>query len=90
MSARLRVSRPRLSRREPLFALTIISEHVLFTLQGSCVMDRGLRIGRDIYILLIGWLGMTWLYAAEVVSLVNTRQRALSTAANWIFNSWPS
>ncbi|KAK9235007.1 general substrate transporter [Lipomyces kononenkoae] len=35
----------------------------------------------------IGWLGMTWLYPAEIVSLqVRAPANGLSTAANWIFN----
>ncbi|KAK9446376.1 general substrate transporter [Limtongia smithiae] len=35
----------------------------------------------------IGWLGMTWLYPAEIVSLhVRAPANGLSTAGNWIFN----
>lgn len=35
----------------------------------------------------IGWLGMTWLYPAEIVSLqVRAPSNGLSTSANWIFN----
>ncbi|KAJ8102353.1 general substrate transporter [Lipomyces tetrasporus] len=35
----------------------------------------------------IGWLGMTWLYPAEIVSLqIRAPANGLSTAANWIFN----
>ncbi|RMZ19445.1 hypothetical protein D0859_16563, partial [Hortaea werneckii] len=35
----------------------------------------------------IGWLGMTWLYPAEIVSLkIRAPTNALSTSANWIFN----
>ncbi|KAJ8523514.1 hypothetical protein ONZ45_g39 [Pleurotus djamor] len=35
----------------------------------------------------IGWLGMTWLYPAEVVGLrIRAPANALSTASNWIFN----
>ncbi|OJA17016.1 hypothetical protein AZE42_00550 [Rhizopogon vesiculosus] len=35
----------------------------------------------------IGWLGMTWLYPAEIVGLeIRAPANALSTASNWIFN----
>ncbi len=35
----------------------------------------------------VGWLGMTWLYPAEVVPLsIRAPANALSTSANWIFN----
>ncbi|ORY71108.1 general substrate transporter [Pseudomassariella vexata] len=35
----------------------------------------------------VGWLGMTWLYPAEIVSLrTRAPANALSTSANWIFN----
>lgn len=35
----------------------------------------------------IGWLGMTWLYPAEIVGLrIRAPANAFSTASNWIFN----
>ncbi|KAF2139289.1 uncharacterized protein K452DRAFT_320439 [Aplosporella prunicola CBS 121167] len=35
----------------------------------------------------VGWLGMTWLYPAEVVPLrIRAPANALSTSANWAFN----
>ncbi|KAL8707745.1 MAG: hypothetical protein Q9220_007265 [cf. Caloplaca sp. 1 TL-2023] len=35
----------------------------------------------------IGWLGMTWLYPAEIVPLrIRAPANAFSTSANWIFN----
>lgn len=35
----------------------------------------------------IGWLGMTWLYPAEIVPLrIRAPANALSCSANWIFN----
>lgn len=35
----------------------------------------------------IGWLGMTWLYPAEIVGLeIRAPANALSTSSNWIFN----
>ena len=34
----------------------------------------------------IGWLGMTWLYPAEIVPLrIRAPANALSTSANWVF-----
>jgi hypothetical protein len=34
-----------------------------------------------------GWLGMTWLYPAEIVPLrIRAPANALSTSANWAFN----
>lgn len=35
----------------------------------------------------VGWLGMTWLYPAEVTPLrIRAPANALSTASNWLFN----
>ncbi|TFK43653.1 general substrate transporter [Crucibulum laeve] len=35
----------------------------------------------------VGWLGMTWLYPAEIVGLrMRAPANALSTASNWMFN----
>lgn len=35
----------------------------------------------------IGWLGMTWLYPAEIVPLrIRAPANAFSTSANWAFN----
>lgn len=35
----------------------------------------------------IGWLGMTWLYPAEIVPLrIRAPANALATSANWAFN----
>lgn len=38
----------------------------------------------------VGWLGMTWLYPAEITPLaIRAPANAISTTANWIFNvSW--
>lgn len=39
----------------------------------------------------IGWLGMTWLYPAEVTPLrIRAPANALSTASNWLFNFFAS
>lgn len=36
----------------------------------------------------IGWLGMTWLYPAEIVPLrIRAPANALSTSANWVSNT---
>lgn len=38
----------------------------------------------------IGWLGMTWLYPAEIVPLrIRAPANALSTSANWVCTSQP-
>jgi MFS family permease len=35
----------------------------------------------------VGWLGMTWLYPAEIVPVrIRAQSNALSTSANWIWN----
>lgn len=35
----------------------------------------------------VGWLGMTWLYPAEITPLrIRARANSISTSANWIFN----
>lgn len=35
----------------------------------------------------IGWLGMTWLYPAEIVPLaIRAPANAVSTSANWLWN----
>jgi MFS family permease len=35
----------------------------------------------------VGWLGMTWLYPAEIVPLkIRAPANALSTSSNWIWN----
>lgn len=35
----------------------------------------------------VGWLGMTWLYPAEITPLgIRAPANAISTTANWIFN----
>ena len=39
----------------------------------------------------IGWLGMTWLYPAEVTPLrIRAPANALSTATNWLFKFFVS
>ncbi|TKA77212.1 hypothetical protein B0A55_02581 [Friedmanniomyces simplex] len=38
----------------------------------------------------VGWLGMTWLYPAEITPLdIRAPANAISTTANWIFNFMP-
>lgn len=61
--------------------------------QGTSSTDPGPAIAAAIFFFVyntffgIGWLGMTWLYSAEIVSLeVRSAATGLSTASNWIFN----
>ncbi|KAL3455931.1 general substrate transporter [Aspergillus heterothallicus] len=55
--------------------------------------DQQAGIGQAVFLFVfntffaIGWLGMTWLYPAEIVPLrIRAPTNALSTSANWIFN----
>lgn len=55
--------------------------------------DTGAGVGQAVFLFVfntffaIGWLGMTWLYPAEIVPLrIRAPTNALSTSANWIFN----
>ncbi|KAF9893534.1 hypothetical protein FE257_010846 [Aspergillus nanangensis] len=55
--------------------------------------DTRAGIGQAIFLFVfntffaIGWLGMTWLYPAEIVPLrIRAPTNALATSANWIFN----
>ncbi|KAF5859133.1 hypothetical protein ETB97_003274 [Aspergillus alliaceus] len=55
--------------------------------------DKQAGIGQAVFLFVfntffaIGWLGMTWLYPAEIVPLrIRAPTNALATSANWIFN----
>ncbi|KAK3301838.1 general substrate transporter [Chaetomium strumarium] len=55
--------------------------------------NTGLQIAAVVFLFVfntffaVGWLGMTWLYPAEIVPLrIRAPANALSTSANWIFN----
>ncbi|GES66738.1 sugar transporter [Aspergillus terreus] len=55
--------------------------------------DKRAGIGQAVFLFVfntffaIGWLGMTWLYPAEIVPLrIRAPTNALATSANWIFN----
>ncbi|KAJ5249143.1 hypothetical protein N7468_000594 [Penicillium chermesinum] len=55
--------------------------------------DNQAGIGQAVFLFVFntffafGWLGMTWLYPAEIVPLrIRAPTNALSTSANWIFN----
>ncbi|RJE22833.1 Sugar and other transporter [Aspergillus sclerotialis] len=55
--------------------------------------DKQAGIGQAVFLFVfntffaIGWLGMTWLYPAEIVPLrIRAPTNALSTSSNWIFN----
>lgn len=59
-------------------------------------VDKGNKAAQGVSVLMlflfntwfsIGWLGMTWLYPAEVTPLrIRAPANALSTATNWLFN----
>ncbi|KAJ5998163.1 hypothetical protein N7522_009823 [Penicillium canescens] len=55
--------------------------------------DQQAGVGQAVFLFVfntffaIGWLGMTWLYPAEIVPLrIRAPTNALATSANWIFN----
>ncbi|KAJ5900913.1 sugar transporter [Penicillium subrubescens] len=55
--------------------------------------ESGAGVGQAVFLFVfntffaIGWLGMTWLYPAEIVPLrIRAPTNALATSANWIFN----
>lgn len=55
--------------------------------------SKGLGIGAAVFLFVfnsffaIGWLGMTWLYPAEITPLsIRAPANAIATTANWIFN----
>lgn len=55
--------------------------------------DKGCQIAAIVFLFVfntffaIGWLGMTWLYPAEITPLrIRAPANALSTSSNWIFN----
>lgn len=60
---------------------------------GAPVLDDGPGIAAVVMLFVfntffaIGWLGMTWLYPAEVTGLrIRIRANALATISNWCFN----
>lgn len=69
---------------------------VLATTTAYSDEDKGAGITAAVFLFVfnsffgIGWLGMTWLYPAEVTPLaIRAPANAISTTANWIFNvSW--
>lgn len=68
--------------------ITMILLAVLGSVQGAGaqVVSAGLLFVFNSFFA-IGWLGMTWLYPAEIVGLeVRAPANALSTSSNWIFN----
>ncbi|EMD40622.1 hypothetical protein CERSUDRAFT_44561 [Gelatoporia subvermispora B] len=65
---------------------------VLLAVLGS-VDTSGAQVASAVFLFVfnsffaIGWLGMTWLYPAEIVGLrIRAPANAFSTASNWIFN----
>ncbi|ROW10272.1 hypothetical protein VMCG_01923 [Cytospora schulzeri] len=66
---------------------------VLATTTAYSGVDKGAGITAAIFLFVfnsffaIGWLGMTWLYPAEITPLaIRAPANAISTTANWIFN----
>lgn len=60
---------------------------------GAPVLDDGPGIAAVVMLFVfntffaVGWLGMTWLYPAEVTGLrIRIRANALATISNWCFN----
>ncbi|KAL8682004.1 MAG: hypothetical protein Q9186_001880 [Xanthomendoza sp. 1 TL-2023] len=79
------------------YPLRISSKCALVAYTDSRIMDslggKGPGIVAALFLFLfntffaIGWLGMTWLYPAEIVPLrIRATANAFSTSANWIFN----
>lgn len=63
------------------------------TWAGSNKDDTGASIAAAVFLFVfntffaIGWLGMTWLYPAEVTPLnIRAPANGISTASNWVFN----
>ncbi|KFH44265.1 Sugar transporter-like protein [Hapsidospora chrysogenum ATCC 11550] len=60
---------------------------------GAPVLDTGFGITATVFLFVfntffaIGWLGMTWLYPAEITNLrIRIQANALSTCSNWLSN----
>ncbi|CAO1622743.1 unnamed protein product [Sympodiomycopsis kandeliae] len=60
---------------------------------GAYVENTGAAVTSAVFLFVfntffaIGWLGMTWLYPAEITPLsIRAAANGISTAANWIFN----
>jgi len=84
----------RLGRRPLMLWTTVLQAGTMAILAG--LYEETSRVAQIFSVLMlflfntwfsIGWLGMTWLYPAEVTPLrIRAPANALSTASNWLFN----
>ncbi|KAM3549937.1 hypothetical protein ARSEF4850_008595 [Beauveria asiatica] len=85
--------------RRPLMLIGAFGMSVSMAVLAGCnwrlekLQDTRAGIGQAVFLFVfnsffaIGWLGMTWLYPAEIVPLkIRAPTNALSTSGNWIFN----
>jgi hypothetical protein len=84
--------------RRPLMLWTAAAQCITMAVLAGLynINDQGNKAAQGVSVLClflfntwfsIGWLGMTWLYPAEVTPLrIRAPANALSTASNWIFN----
>ncbi|KAM3499567.1 hypothetical protein MY11210_009604 [Beauveria gryllotalpidicola] len=85
--------------RRPLMLFGAFGMSVSMAVLSGCnwrlekLQDTRAGIGQAVFLFVfnsffaIGWLGMTWLYPAEIVPLkIRAPTNALSTSGNWIFN----
>ncbi|THC94652.1 hypothetical protein EYZ11_005874 [Aspergillus tanneri] len=66
---------------------------VILAITASIENNSGANVACTVFLFVfntffaIGWLGMTWLYPAEIVPLkIRAPANALATSSNWIFN----
>ncbi|ORX35673.1 general substrate transporter [Kockovaella imperatae] len=87
----------RAGRRQLMLWMAAAQAGTMAVLAGLYNIEhRGNKAAQDVSVLClflfntffsIGWLGMTWLYPAEVTPLrIRAPANALSTASNWLFN----
>ncbi|KAI0736145.1 general substrate transporter [Fomitopsis betulina] len=81
--------------RRPLMLFGSIGQTITMVLLAvlGAVNTSGSRVASAVLLFVfnsffaVGWLGMTWLYPAEIVGLrIRAPANAFSTASNWIFN----
>ncbi|KAM3470383.1 hypothetical protein MY5147_006428 [Beauveria neobassiana] len=85
--------------RRPLMLFGAVGMSLSMAVLAGCnwrlenLQDTRAGIGQAVFLFVfnsffaIGWLGMTWLYPAEIVPLkIRAPTNALSTSGNWIFN----
>lgn len=84
--------------RRPLMIWAAVAQGLTMAILAGLyeTVDRGNKAAQGVSVLMlflfntefsIGWLGMTWLYPAEVTPLrIRAPANALSTATNWLFN----